>query len=953
MAQFAQLAGRPRAHCPGTRLLRNGRGQRWLVVAFAVACIAVTPAAAQENERCLRCHDDPELTSYRGEEEISAFVDESTYAESVHADAKCVDCHEDLAGSKRRRHAEDLEPVDCGECHKSQKVAHNDSLHGAAAARGDAQAPNCADCHGKHDVLSASDPDATTAVMNVPLLCGSCHREGSPVSRTHEISQERVLENYSMSIHGEGLFRQGLTVTAVCTSCHTAHDILPHTDVRSSIHADNVAETCTSCHGQIEQVHRKVIEGHLWIEDPGKIPTCVDCHAPHEIRRVFYPDGLANKDCLTCHGESALTMTRDGVSVSLYVDEQLFNSSEHAGTACAQCHTDVTVSMERACATVQSPVDCGICHAEQVTEYQGSTHGTLYAASDPDAPSCQDCHAKHATLDKELPTSPTYPRNVPLLCGGCHRVGEQAATRIDAEVEDIVGSYEDSVHGRGLINSGLVVTATCADCHGAHSELPPEDPRALINPQNVAGTCGVCHHGIEEEFRTSIHFSDDPNAEDEHPTCEDCHASHTISRIDKPGFRTLVMEQCGRCHEDQAETFFDTFHGKVSRLGGEGVAKCYDCHGTHGILPPTEPDSMLSRDNVVETCGQCHEGSHRQFAGYLTHATHHDSDRYPYLFWSFWGMTALLVGTLSFALLHTLAWVVRLLLSRDEWRAHKERTRHEKGEKLYRRFSRLQRTMHIVMMISFFTLALTGMALKFSYMSWAQATSYVLGGFDSMGFLHRIGAVTLFIVAIVHFWDVLRRKRAAQETWWQIITGPSSIIFNRRDLTEFIQSIKWFFGIGSRPNYGRYTYWEKFDYFAVGWGVIIIGSTGLVLWFPELFTHVVPGWAVNVATIIHSDEALLAVGFIFTIHFFNTHFRPDKFPMDPVIFTGLVPLDELKYDKPDEYKALMESDDRDARLEDPYPASRERGLKIFGAAALTFGLVLLALIVYTMLFGYR
>jgi hypothetical protein len=142
-----------------------------------------------------------------------------------------------------------------------QSRAHGNSLHGAAASRGDPMAPTCADCHGKHDILSSSDANAPTAVMNIPLLCGECHREGAPVSRTHEISQANILQNYSMSIHGEGLFRQGLTVSAVCTSCHTSHDILPHTNKRSSIHVDNVVKTCTACHGQIENVHRKVIEG--------------------------------------------------------------------------------------------------------------------------------------------------------------------------------------------------------------------------------------------------------------------------------------------------------------------------------------------------------------------------------------------------------------------------------------------------------------------------------------------------------------------------------------------------------------------------------------------------------------------------------------------------------------------------------------------------------------------
>jgi cytochrome b subunit of formate dehydrogenase len=923
----------------------------WLA---AAALLCTVPALAQEDERCYRCHDDPELTGYRGDEEIPMFVDAGVVAASAHADLACIECHEDLAGSKRRRHPEDLEAVDCSACHRKAAREQQNSLHGVAAAEGDPMAPSCVDCHGKHDVLSASNPDAPTAVMNVPMLCGTCHQEGTPVTQTHDISQDNILEHYSMSIHGEGLYRQGLTVTAVCTSCHTAHDIRPHTDPKSSIHADNVAEMCTTCHAQIENVHRKVIEGRLWAEDPAKIPTCVDCHAPHEIRNVFYPDGLANRDCLTCHGELDIAMTRDGETVSLYVDEEAFNASIHANTTCGQCHTEVTVSKERACETIENPVDCSVCHADQVTEYQASMHGTLHAEGDPDAPSCQDCHAKHATLSSESPLSPTYPRSVPELCGTCHRVGEKAATRIEAEVADIVGSYEDSVHGRGL-TKGLVVSATCADCHGAHSELPPDDPNSPVHADNIAATCGTCHHGIEGEFRGSIHWPDNPTADPdkEYPTCEDCHASHTIMRTENVGFRTQMMDQCGRCHEDEATTFFDTFHGKVSRLGGEVVAKCHDCHGTHDILPPSDPASMLSRDNVVETCGQCHEGSHRQFAGYLTHATHHDRETYPWLFWSFWGMTALLVGTLSFALLHSFAWVIRLMLNRDEWRAHKELAAKKKGQKFYRRFSRLQRTMHIIMMLSFFTLALTGMALKFSYMPWAQAVSNFLGGFDSMGFQHRVGAFGLLIVFILHGYDVVHYKRRTKQTMWQIITGPDSIIFNGRDLKEFIQSIKWFFGFGERPNYGRYTYWEKFDYFAVGWGIIIIGSTGLVLWFPEFFTYIVPGWAVNVATIIHSDEALLAVGFIFTIHFFNTHFRPDKFPMDPVIFTGRLSVDELKYDKPGEYEEQVEAGELENNLVREFPKAKDLGVRIFGFAALTFGLVLLVLIVYSMLFGYR
>jgi predicted CXXCH cytochrome family protein len=916
-------------------------------VISAAVCIL-----AQANDDCLMCHEDPDLTGTRDGQEIAMDVDAADYAASVHADLDCVMCHQDLADTELP-HAEDVEVVDCSFCHDERAAEHGRSLHGQAADRGDPLAPSCADCHGTHDMLSHLDPASPTSLLNIPGLCGRCHHEGSPVSLTHEIPQDHILENYSLSIHGEGLFVKGLTVTAVCTSCHTSHNILPHTDEGSSIHPANVAATCTQCHGKIEQVHRQVIEGRLWEEEPHKIPACVDCHSPHKIRRVFYPSGMANQDCLKCHADPSLSVDRDGVTVALFVDAEEFDASAHAGTACAQCHTGVDPTHDRPCDALVEPVDCSICHAGQVEEFSRSTHATLLAAGDPDAPGCLDCHSNHATQDNAWPTSPTFPRNVPKLCARCHRSGEQAAVRIHSEVDDIVQSYIDSIHGKGLLESGLVVTATCADCHSAHGELPPDDPLSTVHDDNIATTCGTCHHGIEETFRTSIHFTGQGDADRELPTCEDCHSSHTINRTDLPGFRTLMMEQCGRCHVDEAETFFETFHGKFSKLGDEGAAKCYDCHGTHSILPIEDPASSLGRDNVVQTCGQCHEGSHRQFAGYLTHATHHDPDKHPWLFWSFWGMTGLLAGTLTFGLLHTLAWLVRLWLSRDEWKRIKALHHQNRGQKLIRRFTRVQRGMHLTMLISFFILALTGMTLKFSYMGWAQTLSKALGGFGAAGVLHRLGAVALFIVFCIHLWDVLRKKREAGASWFKFLTGPNSILFHPRDLREFWQSIRWFLGRGPRPHYGRFTYWEKFDYFAVLWGIAVIGTTGMMLWFPELFTHIIPGWFLNVATIIHSDEALLAVAFIFTIHFFNTNFRPDKFPMDTVIFTGRVTVDELKYDKPGEYEELVRSGQLSDSLVDPFPVAAVRGIRGFAATALTVGLILIVLIVYTMIFGYR
>jgi predicted CXXCH cytochrome family protein len=899
-------------------------------------------SASKSNDLCGRCHA----------------RERQRVAKSAHARrngdgpaAGCVSCH--AGHAMRPPQGEQEEVATCGVCHQSEAEEHRRSLHGRAAAKGDALAPSCVTCHEHHEILPRSNPASPISNLNIPSLCGRCHHEGTEVSLTHDIPQNRILENYSLSIHGEGLFKKGLTVTAVCTSCHTSHDILEHTDPRSSIHRDNVASTCVVCHARIEEVHVKVVEGRLWEEKPHQIPSCVECHQPHKIRRqALTALGASNRNCMKCHSEPSLSMERNGQLISLWVDEESYDVGSHAGTACAQCHSQVTPSHERACDTITEQVDCSTCHAEVVQRYNRSIHGKFAATGDLEAPTCLDCHERHATQGKRLPTSPTYPRNVPELCAKCHRQGEQAARRIESEIPDIVHSYEMSIHGRGLLEAGLVVSATCTSCHTAHLELPPDDSESSVNHANVAATCGQCHHGIEETFRTSIHWPGNSDTTRELPTCEDCHSSHTISRIDAAGFRLRMMNQCGRCHESEAETFFDTYHGKVSRLGSEGAAKCYDCHGTHDILPPDNPDSKLSHRNVVETCAKCHPGAHRKFAGYLTHATHHDPQKYPFLFYSFWFMTTLLVGTMTFAFLHTGAWLWRLLRTRDKWVQHKQ----VPGEKMYERFTRTHRLMHLVMLLSFFTLALTGMTLKFSYMGWAVMLSRVLGGFAAMGVFHRIAAITLIMLFLFHLTRIWKGRKASGKSWLAYIFDTNSLMFNLTDIRQIWESIKWFFGRGPRPHYGRFTYWEKFDYFAVFWGVFVIGSTGLVLWFPELFTRLLPGWSVNVATIIHSDEALLAVAFIFTIHFFNTHFRPDKFPMDPVIFTGRVPVEELRHDKPAEYEELLAGgtlEEIDSKLVDAFPERLEKVFKTFGFVALGIGLTLVALIVYAMLFGYR
>jgi len=275
------------------------------------------------------------------------------------------------------------------------------------------------------------------------------------------------------------------------------------------------------------------------------------------------------------------------------------------------------------------------------------------------------------------------------------------------------------------------------------------------------------------------------------------------------------------------------------------------------------------------------------------------------------------------------------------------------NDKQYRRFTRLNQLLHVMMIVCFLSLASTGMTLKFAYTSWAVFLSHLFGGFKSAGYIHRVAAATMIALFVTHIVDLVRRKRREYGTWRAMLLGPDSMVFNKKDLQDLIGNFKWFIGKGPRPDYGRWTYWEKFDYFAVFWGMIVIGSTGLMLWFPEFFTLLLPGWLINVATIIHSDEALLATGFIFTVHFFNTHFRPEKFPMDIVVFTGRMTLEEFKEDKPLEYEALVKSGELEQHLVEPYPEIVVRVIRIFGWTALTIGVIMVVLIIYAMVFAYQ
>lgn len=915
----------------------------WLILCFILGPFT-GQVYAQADEDCMMCHEDPDLTKERNGRTISMYIDTSIFAGSVHHSNSCISCHAD-ADDEGLPHPENLKPVNCGICHTEPMANNRRGVHGQALLMNDPHAPNCKECHGNHDILHYSDPDSRTYKMNIPFLCGKCHREGEVVARVYDVSEHNIVENYTQGIHGRGLFEAGLIVTATCNDCHGNHLVLPHTSPNSSIAVNRIAGTCMKCHTRIEETHTKVIKGELWESDPSIIPSCSDCHPPHQVTVPAIQARISDNSCMKCHGNEETHKMVDGEKVSLYVDSHILPNSVHKNMECTKCHTAVSEHLQRPCST-NEPVDCSACHAEVFERYFASGHGQAHYHKVENAPYCTDCHSTHDTKSRYDDTSPVYRTAIPELCGDCHREDGKAPATTELKEVNALADYSMSVHGLGLTDKGLTVSAVCTDCHSTHLMLKESNEQSSIHPTNVQQTCGTCHKGIYEQYLKSDHAYTEEEKGKEYPTCVRCHSAHVISDVNQDKFMNEVTTQCGSCHEETAETYLETYHGKAYQLGYYESARCSDCHGAHNILKADNPESMISQENLVETCASCHVGANKRFSGYLSHATHKDDPRmhFAYVF-----MTALLLGVFIFFGIHLLMWLPRSLSERLKKRKEKPK---EVGNQYVKRFTKNQRITHIFVIISFILLALTGMMLKFAHMEWAKFLARLMGGVGTAGVLHRIGAVITFGYFAFHMNNLIRMKRRKRLSLAKFILDKNSLWFNKQDIKDFWATMKWFVGKGPRPNYGKWTYWEKFDYLAVFWGVAIIGFSGLMLWFPVFFTKFLPGWVINVSQIIHSDEALLAVGFIFTIHFFNTHFRPEAFPMDTVIFTGHMPLEHFKHERPREYQEWKDSGELDDRIvEMEFSKDNLRLIRTLGFIALGIGVILIGFIVYSFLAG--
>jgi len=532
------------------------------------------------------------------------------------------------------------------------------------------------------------------------------------------------------------------------------------------------------------------------------------------------------------------------------INEKKFAQSVHGALSCNGCHwdiTDVKAHLKAKGSKIQAePITCHRCHKREGAEHYASAHFINEVQ-------CKDCHqAIH-----EMTAWKGDKVRVIEKCTTCHS-------------DD---GYAQSVHGMGALG-GSPDSPACSDCHGLHKIpiLKGDEPKMV-------------------EFRKEFHTD----------VCQKCHADKEMMERNKV---FLIATQ----------TYYESYHGKVEELGYPTlVAGCADCHGFHSILPSSDPKSLISEARLVETCGKCHPKANANFVQFIAHATHKDPVREPVLYWTFVLMTALLVWVFGVFWFHTLLWWRKDYWEKRELRAKgiffPQHVNPNEAGHIYRRFSAFDIALHFTMMVTFIGLVLTGLPLKFSHAPWAAGLMHFLGGARVAGLIHRIcAAITFgyFGTAIAYiFYFLFFKKIPGDPNPLQRLFGPDSLCPRWKDLQDIIRMIRWFMNRGPRPSFDRWTYWEKFDFLAVFWGMFAIGLSGLMLWFPEFFSIFLPGWVLNIAAIVHSDEALLASGFIFTVHFFNTHFRPSKFPIDTVIFTGRFPKYELVEERPEQYKRML------------------------------------------------
>jgi cytochrome b subunit of formate dehydrogenase len=608
-------------------------------------------------------------------------------------------------------------------------------------------------------------------------------------------------------------------------------------------------------------------------------------------------------DCLACHSDSTLTMEANGKQVSLYVDESKLKHSIHGDLfACVDCHTDVKGLIH---ASAPKKITCAQCHADAQESYSHGLHSKAVQAGQTAAANCQDCHGgAHEILGADDPKSPVNHSNIPVTCGRCH--GQKFLVASNGESAQSFVSYQESVHGLA-VEKGSKKAAVCTDCHGAHEILPANDQKSPIYKFNVPATCGKCHSAVAETFMQSIHGQGITRGNGLSPVCTDCHGIHAIKAHTDPDSpvagQNISTVACARCHQgvrlseefgvpgNRVTSYLDSYHGLAMEGGSVVAANCSSCHGVHNILPSSDPRSTINRANLEATCGKCHKGVTQKFTLTKVHmetgpAKDIGSVAVRWIRWFYLALIAVVIGAM-------------FLHNAIIWRS-KAVARRAMQNPMMTRMSENQRWQHLILLTSFIVLVITGFALKFPN-SWIAGLLGNGNGEKLRGLVHRIAGVILIGAGIYHIF-YLAMSREGRRLIRDVAPRP-------RDAFDAWGTMSYYLGISkAKPQFGRFSYAEKAEYWALVWGTALMALTGIMMWAKVWVGNLLARWWVDVATSIHFYEAILATLAILVWHFYQVFLDPDVYPMNWAWWDGKMPVEHYRHEHELDTEALGEAD---------------------------------------------
>ena len=875
--------------------------------------------AASDVETCLGCHEEG--------------VSKDHLKASAHGKLVCQTCHQ---GVDRFPHPEQAvaKKPECKTCHAGIDHRIAGSVHRKLSDVKSGVKTNCAVCHGAGG--HATKPIAKGADRNA--MCKGCHAQEalSIASSVHKGANKRsdCLSCHNNDPHNVTSIHGGPERTiATCEQCHQKEaDGLKH-----GAHGTGMTKTigfnCLTCHG--DNPHT--------ITTPKKSGStvCRECHIDINAKLRAGAHGGAkaqakNLDCATCHG----------ASVHGVVPAKTRTAKEQSAQ-CQQCHPKLANTLVH---NIHSHLEKSARAHPQCTDCHGMDMHTTAPASQMSPKSkeatCLECHQNISDM---VANSVHLPKGMGQFqyCTGCHT--QDRGRSADSQAERL----------KKLATNTVRTVRVATDKGSEGLSLVRVQDRVVVTSENA---CRDCHKDHAAGAMQSRHDGVDKVAGD-HPTCFTCHggSAHQMIKPKKPTAQQEV-ELCVSCHNDEAlmkrygmttepvASYLKSFHGKaVMRFGQKTGATCVDCHGLHAVLPHTNEQSPVHEKNVTQTCRQCHPGAKMNFS--LSGANHMTLKieetpvlRAEELFFKVLTVSVILglilliildlrrkvfshdympesgrpVGfliALSFFSVMVGIGMVALGISGARWPVAASiglmaiallmylfirHPKEQKREKVYPRFNLNQRVQHIVMVVSFTVLVITGMPIRFAEIAGMPEVQMLFGGFEGARLAHRIAAAALILDWIWHTIYLIY-------LWWKAkFSFKSWTMFpNKKDFTDFFHTVA--YGVGLRkdpPQFHRFQFREKFDYFAVYWGMPIMVFSGLVLWFPTQASNYLSNLSFGVAYIAHSDESVLAMLAIVLWHFYNTHFNPDTFPMNRTWLTGTMTESEMQRDHPLEKEAL-------------------------------------------------